>query len=158
MKEKVIKILFLFLKDDLKSKLKSNDRTKDKLYDEVQDLKKKLKEQQRLNKEIDDKYSRYKDCLYRSKSQLNKLLDDYNDTIKRTTPPQQSKSQQQQQQPQPQQQQQQPIKQSISVVEETNESLKIDEDENRQNESFNGIDDLVVIDSCDLTQTEELND
>jgi hypothetical protein len=71
---------------DLKSKLRSNDRAKDKLYDEVQDLKRKLKEQQRVNKEIDDKYSRYKDCLYRSKAQLNKLLDDYNDTIKRNQP------------------------------------------------------------------------
>jgi hypothetical protein len=118
--------------------LKSNDRTKDKLHDEVQELKKKLKEQQRLNKEIDDKYSRYKDCLYRSKSQLNKLLDDYNDTIKRTTNKQQ------------QQQQQQPVKQQQSTVEETPQNdLKLDE-------SLNGIDDLVVVDSCDLTQTEEL--
>ena len=66
--------------------MKSNDRSKEKLYDELQDLKKKLKEQQRLNKDIDDKYCRYKDCLYRSKTQLNKLLDDYNDTIKRSQP------------------------------------------------------------------------
>ena len=115
--------------------MKSNDRTRDKLHDEVQELKKKLKEQQRLNKEIDDKYSRYKDCLYRSKSQLNKLLDDYNDTIKRTTT----------------NKQQQPVKQQQqSIVEETPQNdLKLDE-------SLNGIDDLVVVDSCDLTQTEEL--
>ena len=116
--------------------MKSNDRTRDKLHDEVQELKKKLKEQQRLNKEIDDKYSRYKDCLYRSKSQLNKLLDDYNDTIKRTTTTNK--------------QQQQPVKQQQSIIEETPQNdLKLDE-------SLNGIDDLVVVDSCDLTQTEEL--
>ena len=129
----------------------------------MQDLKKKLKEQQRLNKEIDDKYSRYKDCVYRSKSQLNKLLDDYNDTIKRTQPPAKPVAQQQQPQQvevtptkqqsadsvhQQQQQQQQQVNLDESIE---NGNLKIEE----QNESTNGNDDLMVIDSINDSTPQE---
>jgi len=64
---------------------KNAERQKQKLNDELVDCKKKIREQQRSNKEIDDKYLRYKDCIYKAKSQLNKVLDDIGDAIKRNT-------------------------------------------------------------------------
>lgn len=73
--------------DRLKSQNKSSDRQKQKLSDELNDVKKKLREQQRTNKDIDDKYLRLKDCVYRTKSQLNRVLDDISDTTKRNQPP-----------------------------------------------------------------------
>lgn len=82
----MLNLINIYILDEVKSKLRNNERAKEKLYDEVQDLKRKLKEQQRLNKETDDKYCRFKDLMYRSKVQLSKMLDDYNDTIKRNQP------------------------------------------------------------------------
>jgi hypothetical protein len=63
--------------------LRSAERSREKLYDEVQELKRKLKDQQRVNKETDDKYYRYKDCIYRSKVHLNKLQDEFNEILKK---------------------------------------------------------------------------
>ena len=57
------------------------------MQDEIDDYKKKLREQQRTYKEIDEKYSRVKDCLYKTRSYLNRALDDVNDTLKRGLPP-----------------------------------------------------------------------
>ncbi len=71
-------------KDETKNKLKSAERSREKLYDEVQELKRKLKDQQRLNKETEDKYYRFKDCVYRSRSHLNKLQDEFNEVLKKT--------------------------------------------------------------------------
>ncbi len=65
---------------------KNAERQKQKLNDELIDCKKKMREQQRSNKDIDDKYLRYKDCIYKVKSQLNKVLDDIGDTVKRNSP------------------------------------------------------------------------
>jgi hypothetical protein len=65
---------------------RSGDRAKQRLLDEVDDYRKKLREQQRANKDLDDKYVRVKDCLYKTKSYLNRALDDVNDTLKRGQP------------------------------------------------------------------------
>jgi hypothetical protein len=62
---------------------KNMERQKQKAQDEIESLKKKLREQERMNRDTYDKYSRFKDCVYRSKSQLGKFLDDINDVIKR---------------------------------------------------------------------------
>lgn len=62
---------------------KNLERQKQKTNDELTDYKKKLKDQERSNRETYDKYSRFKDCIYRSKSQLGKLFDDMNEVIKR---------------------------------------------------------------------------
>lgn len=65
---------------------KTSERNKQKLSDELNDTRKRLRDQQRINKEMDDKYLRVKDCLYRGKSSLNKLLDDIGDTFKKINP------------------------------------------------------------------------
>ena len=62
---------------------KNMERQKQKAQDEIETLKKKLREQERMNRDTYDKYSRFKECVYRSKSQLGKFLDDINDVIKR---------------------------------------------------------------------------
>lgn len=65
---------------------KTADRLKLRLSDELNDYKKKLREQLRTNKEIDDKYIRFKECLVKTKSQLNKVVDDVSDVLKRGQP------------------------------------------------------------------------
>lgn len=65
---------------------KTNERTKSRLNDDVAESKKKLRDQIRTNKEIDDKYIRYKDLLQRSRSTINKLSDEISDTLKRDKP------------------------------------------------------------------------
>lgn len=60
------------------------DRHKQKLIDEAIELKKKLRDEQKFSKDSDDKYLRMKDCLYRTKSQLNKVLDDISDSTRRS--------------------------------------------------------------------------
>lgn len=45
-----------------------------------------MREQQRSNKELDDKYVRAKDSLYKTKSYLNRALDEVNDFLKRGQP------------------------------------------------------------------------
>lgn len=78
--------------DRLKASNKSSDRQRQKIQDELNELKKKLRDQQRSNKDIDERYLRLKDCVYRTKSQLNRVLDDISDTTKRNQPPSSSKS------------------------------------------------------------------
>lgn len=70
----------------MKTLNKTADRAKARLNDELNDYKKKLRDQIRTNKEIDDRYIRYRDCLQRTKSQLNKLFDDIGDTLRRGQP------------------------------------------------------------------------
>lgn len=60
------------------------DRHKQKLADETSELKKKLRDEQRFSKDSDDKYLRLKDCLHRTKTQLNKVLDDISDSTRRS--------------------------------------------------------------------------
>ncbi|RNA45086.1 p30 dbc [Brachionus plicatilis] len=60
------------------------DRHKQKLVDEASELKKKLRDEQRFSKDSDDKYLRVKDCLYRTRTQLNKVLDDISDSTRRS--------------------------------------------------------------------------
>lgn len=45
----------------------------------------------RTNKEIDDKYIRFKECLLKTKSNLNKLVDDVSDVLRRGQPVNKSK-------------------------------------------------------------------
>ncbi|CAF0707138.1 unnamed protein product [Brachionus calyciflorus] len=70
--------------DRLKTQNKSLDRHKQKLTDEASELRKKLRDEQKFSKDSDDKYLKLKDCLYRTKSQLNKVLDDISDTTRRS--------------------------------------------------------------------------
>lgn len=70
----------------MKTLNKTAERVKVRLTDELNDYKKKLKDQIRTNKEMDDKYVRYRDCLQKTKSQLNKVFDDIGDVLKRGQP------------------------------------------------------------------------
>jgi hypothetical protein len=77
---------FLYQKDRLRVTNRSGDRAKQRLTDEVEEYRKKLREQQKANKDLDDKYVRVKDCLYKTKSYLNRALDEVSDTLKRGQP------------------------------------------------------------------------
>lgn len=76
--------------DRLKTLNRTNERIKSRLTDDIADSKKKLRDQIRTNKEIDDKYIRFKDLLQRSKSSMNKLSDEISDTLKRSQPQKES--------------------------------------------------------------------
>ena len=62
---------------------KNAERLKTRLTDECTDYKKKLRDQIRTNKEIDEKYVRYKDMLQRTKSTMNKISDEISEQLKR---------------------------------------------------------------------------
>ena len=70
----------------LKTLNKTSERVKTRLSDELSETKKRLRDQIKTSKEIDDKYTRYKDCLTKTKSQLNRLTDDVSDVLKRGQP------------------------------------------------------------------------
>ena len=57
-----------------------------RLSDDLVDLKKKLKDEEKFSNDTQDKCARYKDCLYKAKSLMNRALDDISDTFRRDKP------------------------------------------------------------------------